>query len=144
VASILIVFGVYTLLAGVYDWYVYGVLKTLRALRDRGVPTIAHIIDVGSTTGGLAVSSTVVKYRFELKGQGRFDNRVVLSAPLPSGPPRVGQAIDVVYLAEAPSRSQIVGNAGHSRSLFVPLVPLNLLWLALLVVVVMEVLGIDA
>lgn len=134
--AVILTFLGFSILAGGYDWYVLSVLRTRKALQTRGVRASATITKVGTTTGAVAVSSAVVSYRFEPTPGQSFDNRVVLGSPI--GFPKAGDKIDVVYLPEKPKHSEIVGNVSNIRTLIVPLVPLNLLWLALLVAVFLE------
>ncbi len=134
--ALALVFLVFTILAGGYDWYVLHVLRTRKALATRGVRAVATISDTGTTTGAVAVTSSVVNYVFEPTPGQQTKNRVVLTSGLER--PKAGDRIDIVYLPENPKHSQIVGNAGNIRTLIVPLVPLNVLWLLLLVSVFVE------
>lgn len=134
--TVIIVFLVFSLLAGTYDWYVFRRLKRRRELERHGVRAVATIVDIGSTTGALAVSSTVITYRFEPAPGAVETRREVLTSGLYQ--PSKGDLIDVVYLPGPPIYSEIVGNAGNIRSLLVPLVPLNVLWIAVLVAVFLE------
>lgn len=134
--TVLLVFLVFTLFAGAFDWYVWKRLARRKALRLRGQRAVASVVDVGSTTGAIAVSTSVVTYRFEPVAGQPVTRREMLTSGIAR--PDRGDTVTVVYLPEAPFYSEIVGNAGNLRSLMMPLVPLNLLWLAVLVAVFLE------
>ena len=134
--TVIIVFLVFSALAGLYDWYVWKRLAARKELRLRGRQSPSRVVEVGSTTGAVAVSSTVVTYRFEPVPGVSETRREVLTSGLYR--PAAGDTITVVHLPDPPFYSEIAGNAGNIRSLLFPLIPLNLLWLAVLVAVFLE------
>lgn len=139
VLPVILVFLALSLLPVWYNLSVWRRYQARKGLRERGLRATATITDVGSTMGALAVSSTMVRFAFDAP-QGdatrRFEVRVVVTGGVER--PSKGDLIDIAYLPENPKNADIIGNPGNFRTFTAPLIGLNLLWLAALFAVIVE------
>lgn len=137
---VLAIFGLLSILPVWFNLTVFRRHRVQRALRERGRRTTATLLEVGSTMGAIAVSSTLVRFAFETSSHSgatqRHEVRVVVTGGLDR--PRPGDTVEVVYLPEAPRHANIVGNPGNLRTFIAPLIGLNVLWVAAGVAVIAE------
>jgi hypothetical protein len=139
VLPVIAIFLALSILPVWYNLSVWRRYQGRKGLHERGLRAVATITEVGSTMGALAVSSTLVRFAFDVDHAGasrRFEVRVVATGGLER--PQKGDLIDIVYLPDNPKVADFVGNPGNFRTFTAPLIGLNLLWLAALFAVVVE------
>jgi hypothetical protein len=134
--TVIIVFLVYTVLAGALNWHVWTLLKRHRLLMAEGVKTLGTLVEVGRTTGALSVSRAVAIYRFRAEDGTEHQQREVMTRVVMTLIP--GDPIEVIYLPKSPNVSQVVGNGPSFGQFIIPGIILNLLWLALFVSIFLE------
>ena len=77
--TVIIVFLVYTVLAGALNWHVWTLLKRHRLLMAEGVKTLGTLVEVGRTTGARSVSRAVAIYRFRAEDGTEHQQREVMT-----------------------------------------------------------------